>query len=308
MTTRTIRFGTRGSELALTQTNRIADALREAHPGLVVEVQVIKTQGDRDQNSALNKFAGKGIFTKEIEDALLAGQIDMAVHSLKDLPTELPPGLALAAVPARADARDLLVSGCSVEELPPGALVGTGSARRREQLCLLRPDLTFGEIRGNVATRVQKWRSGLYQATVLACAGVARLGHEKAGLQPGDARPLELDQCVPAACQGLLGLEIRADDTRTKELLSPIGCPDAEVAATAERAFLSELGGGCHIPAGAHAEPLGEDRWRLTAFLMLGHDSGSPVHRRKVLEGTSDQVYELGRRAARELRSELSQS
>ena len=167
-----IKIGTRGSDLAVTQSQWVADQIEAAHDEVKVELVIIKTRGDRDQKSALNKFAGKGIFTKEIEDALLAGEVDLAVHSLKDLPTTLPEGLALAQPPKREDPRDLLVSSVPLMELPEGAVVGTGSARRREQLRMLRPDLKFEEIRGNVATRVRKWRDGLYDATVLACAGV----------------------------------------------------------------------------------------------------------------------------------------
>lgn len=268
-----------------------------ATPGLTVELVIIKTRGDRDQNSALNKFAGKGIFTKEIEEALLAGEVDLAVHSLKDLPTELPPGLCLAPPPVRADARDLLVSKVPVEDLPVGATVGTGSARRREQLRLLRPDLNFCEIRGNVATRVGKWRDGLCDATVLACAGVDRLGTEEAGLGPGESRPLTLEQCVPAPGQGILGLEIREGDQATLEIASRIACQATGVAFEAERAFLATLDGGCHIPAGALARIDGE-QVELLAF--LGHAGGGD---RVVLKGAAEQAGELGREAASRLKA-----
>lgn len=294
-----LRLGTRGSELALTQSQWVADLLMELHPCLTVELSIIKTSGDRDQNSALNQFGGKGIFTKEIEDALLAREIDLAVHSLKDLPTALPPGLTLALPPKREDPRDLLVANLPLLSLPQGALVGTGSARRREQLRHLRPDLTFAEIRGNVGTRVRKWREGPYAATVLACAGVARLGLETAGLQEHECFPLPYEQCLPAPNQGLLGIEYREGDAETAVLLQAIACPDAAVAFAAERAFLAELDGGCHIPAGAITE-VDESSATVRAFLSV--DDGPP--RRVSLKGPREEAAELGRNAARQLKSE----
>lgn len=293
-----LRLGTRGSELALTQSQWVADRLMEAHPSLSVELQVIKTSGDRDQNSALNAFDGKGIFTKEIEDALLAKEIDLAVHSLKDLPTALPEGLTLAPPPAREDARDLLVSNVPLRELPHGALIGTGSARRREQLRYLRPDLTFAEIRGNVGTRVRKWREGRYHATVLACAGVARLGLEVAGLQQQECFPLSYDDCLPAPNQGLLGIEYREGDAETALLLQAIACPKAAIAFAAERAFLAELDGGCHIPAGAVTE-VGDSTATVWAF--LSRQGGDP--HRVEFSGPHQHAADLGRRAAEALKA-----
>ena len=295
-----IKLGTRGSELALTQSKWVAREMEAHNEGLSVEIVIIKTRGDRDQNSALNKFAGKGIFTKEIEDALLAGEIDLAVHSLKDLPTTLPPGLELADPPKREDPRDLLVSKVPVAELPEGALVGTGSARRREQLRLIRPDLTFDEIRGNVATRVKKWRDGMYDATVLACAGVARLGQEAAGLNPGESYPLDYSECLPAPGQGILGLEIREGDEATRNLLSNIKCEETTACCEAERAFLAELDGGCHIPAGARATIQG-DTLTIEGFLAAEID-GKFRGQRASRQGPVDQASQLGREVARELR------
>lgn len=293
-----LKLGTRGSELALTQSRWVADQLEGAHPELKVELVVIKTRGDRDQNSALNKFGGKGIFTKEIEDALLAGEVDLAVHSLKDLPTSLPPGLALADPPKREDPRDLLVSLVPLMELPQGAVVGTGSARRREQLRRLRPDLQFEEIRGNVPTRVRKWREGPLDATVLACAGVARLGLEVSGLTPGEAHPLPYEQCLPAPGQGILGLEIREDDADTRRLLSTIACPEAVLACQAERAFLAELDGGCHIPAGVHASVSGEVM-QVTGFLFTESSGWKRAER----QGECQLAERWGREVARELKT-----
>jgi hydroxymethylbilane synthase len=293
-----LRLGTRGSELALTQSQWVADRLMEAHPCLVVELKIIKTSGDRDQNSALNQFGGKGIFTKEIEEALLARDIDLAVHSLKDLPTALPEGLTLALPPLREDPRDLLVSTVPLLSLPQGALIGTGSARRREQLRYLRPDLTFAEIRGNVGTRVRKWREGPYDATVLACAGVARLGLETAGLAEHECFPLPYEHCLPAPNQGLLGIEYRQSDAETAVLLQAIADPDAGVAFAAERAFLAELDGGCHIPAGAITE-VTPTTATVHAFLGL---EGTPPRRVKLV-GPREQAAQLGRDAALELKS-----
>lgn len=293
-----LKLGTRGSELALTQSQWVADRLMEAHPSLVVELVVIKTSGDRDQNSALNQFGGKGIFTKEIEDALLAGEIDLAVHSLKDLPTALPQGLTLALPPKREDPRDLLVSKVPLLQLPQGALVGTGSARRREQLRHIRPDLSFAEIRGNVGTRVRKWREGPYQATVLACAGVARLGLEVAGLDESECFPLSYEECLPAPNQGLLGIEYREGDAETALLLQGIADDQAAIAFAVERAFLAELDGGCHIPAGAITEVSGAVV-KVRAFLS---QEGGPPHRVE-LSGSLDLAAELGRDAARQLRT-----
>jgi len=299
---KTLKIGTRGSALALVQARWVAKEIESNNEGVEVELVIIKVQGDRDKHSALNKFAGKGIFTKEIEDALLAGDIDLAVHSLKDLPTELPKGLKLALPPAREDPRDLLVAKVPVMELPEGALVGTGSARRREQLRMLRPDLRFDEIRGNVATRVRKWREGLFDATVLACAGVARLGKEEAGLTDSDAHPLDYSECLPAPGQGILGLEIREEDTAIEEYLRSIICEDTVVSYYAERAFLAELDGGCHIPAGAWGEVKG-DQVTVSGFLATDDGTGELRRRRTQVTGPTKEAAELGRQVARALKS-----
>ena len=292
-----IKLGTRGSALALTQSKWVAHQIEQHNEGIQVELLVIKTTGDRDQKSALNKFAGKGIFTKEIEEALLAGSIDLAVHSLKDLPTTLPQGLILAPPPKREDPRDLLVAKSQLKDLPQESVIGTGSARRREQLRLLRPDFHFEEIRGNVPTRIQKWRDGHCHATVLACAGVARLGSDTAGLQNSEAFPLTIEECVPAPCQGILGIEIRENDQQTLKLLETIACSHTEIACRAERAFLRELGGGCHIPAGAWAR-IENDTFFFTGFLAVETSAGHFEGHRIELSGTSQEAEKLGREAA----------
>lgn len=293
-----LRLGTRGSELALAQSSQVAASLEAVHPNLKVELVVIKTKGDRDQNSALHKFGGKGIFTKEIEDALLNGAIELAVHSLKDLPTELAPGLALAMPPRREDPRDLLVSKVPLCDLPQGALIGTGSARRREQLRFLRPDLKFTEIRGNVGTRVRKWREGVCDATVLASAGVKRLGFEAVNLKLEEAFFLSFDECLPAASQGLLGIEMRSGDEATAMFLEAIADVDAGLAFRAERAFLKELDGGCHLPAGALAI-VKDTTLQVTAFWAK---EGSGL-RKVVMTGGLDKAEDLGRQAALALKA-----
>lgn len=293
---RRLVLGTRGSGLALAQSGWVAQELRAAVPGLEVELKVIKTSGDQDRTSPLSSFGGKGIFTREIEEELLRGDIDFAVHSLKDLPTELPPGLALCFPPKRADARDLLVSELPLADLPEGAVVGTGSARRRIQLAALRADLAFEEIRGNVPTRVRKWRQGEYQAIVLAAAGVARLGLEACGLKGPEARALSPEECLPAPGQGILGLEIREDDEQVRKVLSTIADSEATDQALAERAFLRRLEGGCNVPAGALAHLEGE---ALAVEAFLAVEGGQLA--RTTCRGRREDAEELGRRAAAEL-------
>lgn len=293
---RTLRLGTRGSELALAQSGMVAEALEKAWPGLEVPLIVIKTTGDAHQDKALSAFGGKGVFTKELEDALLAGEVDFAVHSLKDLPSVLPPGLTLAPTPEREDPRDCLI-GQALEDLPQGARIGTGSPRRRAQLKTLRPDLQCQDIRGNLPTRVRKWREGLYDATVLAHAGINRLGLEKTGLAPHEVHPLPLDQCIPAAGQGLLGLECREGDEETLRLLGALAHQDSAHAAAAERAFLAELEGGCQAPAAAHAV-VREGRLVVDAFLAM--PDGTRVLRSHG-EGDPSEAAHLGRQAARDL-------
>jgi hydroxymethylbilane synthase len=242
-----LRIGSRGSQLALWQANHVAGLLREQ--GHAVAVEIIKTSGDRAQDVAFAEVGAKGMFTKEIEEALAAGRVDLAVHSLKDLPTELPEGFALAATPVRADARDALVSAkfTSLEALPEGARVGTSSARRRAQLYALRPDIEMVEFRGNVDTRLRKLADGAVDAILLATAGLERLGKTdwlRERLEPKDF--------CPAAGQGALGIETRADDAATMEAVAFLDHADTRFAVTAERAALAALGGGCQVPIGVH--------------------------------------------------------
>jgi len=242
-----IRIGTRHSALALWQANFVADGLRAA--GHEVELVKITTTGDTTV-TPLGQGGGVGLFTKEIQNALLDGRCDVAVHSLKDLPTQPIQGLSLAAVPVREDARDCLVSQQfrSVEELPSGCVVGTGSPRRRAQLMHLRSDLDIRDIRGNVDTRLNKLKQGDYQAIVLACAGLSRLG-----LAQSISSPLQLDTMLPAVGQGALGLETRAEDSESRQAVRVMNDPASEACVRAEREVLRLLKAGCLAPVGAHA-------------------------------------------------------
>lgn len=246
-----VMIGTRKSKLALTQTHAIRDALLAAHPGLEIGIEHITTKGDVILDRPLAAIGDKGLFVTEIEDAMREGRIDIAVHSAKDLPSVLPPDMALAAFPAREDARDALISqnGQRLNALPQGATVGTSSLRRACQLRHARPDLRIEDLRGNVDTRLRKLHEGQYDAIVLAAAGLHRLG-----LEHEISEYLDLSVMVPAVSQGILGIEIRAGDQATAALLAPLDDPAARVAAIAERAFLARIGGGCQVPLGAYAQ------------------------------------------------------
>jgi hydroxymethylbilane synthase len=231
------------------QTNWVASRLREAHPGLEISVVVIQTSGDRTQaaNVPLSSFGEKGIFAKELETALLAGEIDLAVHSMKDLAATLPDGLVIASVPVREDVRDVVV-GTTLAALPPGARVGTGSVRRRALLAEMRPDLAVAEIRGNVDTRIRKLREGQYDAILLAAAGLNRLGRSTE-----IEEHLDPEIFIPDPGQGALAIETRVDNATARALVTALSDPAAEAATRAERAFLAALGGGCQTPVGAWA-------------------------------------------------------
>ncbi len=245
-----VRLGSRESPLALAQTYQVAEALRQQWPALQVEIHTFKTQGDIILDTALSKAGDKGLFVKELEIALLERQIDVAVHSMKDMPGDLPDGLALVSFGEREDARDVLLSKHQVpfEALPAGAVVGTSSLRREAQLRRLRPDLTYQVIRGNLQTRYRKLEEGPYEAIVLAAAGIRRLGWQDRITQAFDA----WEQSIPAVAQGILGLEFRVEDGRILNLIQPLQRPAVEVARLAERAVLTTLAGGCQLPLGAY--------------------------------------------------------
>ncbi|MBI4467054.1 MAG: hydroxymethylbilane synthase [Acidobacteria bacterium] len=250
-----LTLGSRGSPLALWQANFIKATLERAEP-VEVRIEVIRTTGDKITDVPLAQAGGsKALFTKEIEEALLEKRIDLAVHSLKDLPVELPRGLVIAAIPEREDARDALVSrsGKTWSDLPAAARVGTSSLRRQAQLRLLRKDLAIEPLRGNVDTRLRKLDEGRYDAIVLALAGLKRMGWPDRATQI-----FSVDEMVPAIGQGALAIEARSDDAELLAALSRLSDPDTEAATRAERAFLARLGGGCQVPLAGHAQVKGE--------------------------------------------------
>ena len=244
---RALVIGSRGSRLALWQAHWVRRRLEAA--GRSVGIREIRTSGDRFVEQSLAVIGGQGLFVKEIEEALLARAIDVAVHSLKDLPTMQPPGLVVACVPEREEVRDLLLArgASTLRALPTGSIVGTGSPRRACQILNLRPDLAVRDLRGNVDTRVAKWQRGDYDAIILACAGVRRLE------LPVGGAPLDLDAMLPAVGQGALAIETRADDADAREVLAPTHHAGTAAAVAAERAFLRRLGGGCQAPIAAYA-------------------------------------------------------
>ena len=250
----TLRIGTRGSKLALIQSKLVANALVSAHPGLEIEMVTITTHGDADQASALSSGEGQGWFTSAIQEALGKAEIDLAVHSYKDLPTKRPPGLIIAAVPEREDPRDALVSasGSSLRGLPGGAVIGTSSPRREAQVLELRPDLVMKPIRGNVDTRIGKVDAGDYDATVLAMAGLRRMA-----LDHRASHVFGFEELLPSPAQGALAVECRVTDRETRDLLAAIDHPETRAAVTAERSFLAAIDAGCSFPAGAYAEQFG---------------------------------------------------
>jgi len=263
---RTLRLATRGSPLALRQTELVADLLRIAH-GLDVETVVVRTHGDREATAPLDRIGGQGAFVKEVEAAVADGRADAAVHSAKDMTSVMPEQLVLAAVPPRADARDALV-GCTLAGLPPGGVVATGSARRRAQLAYLRPDLVFTDLRGNMARRVSVGESDAVAAAVVAVAALERLGW-------GDRLSDVLDpfDVLPQAGQGAIAVQCRADDGPTRDLLRAVDHEPSHRAVRAERAVLATLGGSCTVPVGAWAQPVeesGRGALRVTGLVASG--------------------------------------
>ncbi len=298
----TLRIGTRGSALAMWQAEWVRDALTRAHPDLEVALEVIRTTGDRVQKAPLPAIGSTGLFTKEIEAALLEDRVDVAVHSLKDLPTQLADGLALAAVPVREDPADALVAepGRTLDTLEEGGELMTGSLRRRAQVLHRRPDLTVVGVRGNVQTRLRKYEESGAQAIVLARAGLVRLGlggHIAERLEPADF--------VPAPGQGALGVETRADDERTLALCGALDVKALRLAVTAEREFLADLGGGCQVPIGAYAE-FADGGGPLSLTGMVAGLDGARLLKRTVSAPVSsdEEACDLGRLLADILRAE----
>lgn len=320
-----ILIGTRGSALALAQANLIATQCRAAFPALTPELRIIKTTGDKLQTASLAQGdLPKGLFTKELEVALLEGRVDLCVHSLKDLPTELPAGLVLGATPPREDVRDVLLTRdpehlratnvkdrrgfgphVQIRDLPAGAVIATSSTRRRAQLLAARPDLQTVEIRGNVATRLHKLaQQPELDATLLACAGLRRLGYPitpgrritGADLPPGlCATMIELETMLPCVGQAAIGIEVRADDSRLAEICARLNHDETFQCVTAERAFLAAMGGGCQAPVAAHATVAGDElQLRAVSFLR--------GCQRAELRGPLADPAALGRRVAERLR------
>jgi len=288
-----VALGTRGSPLALAQAEIVAGRLRAG--GVHVDVVPIRTAGDRLAQASLAALGGKGLFVKEIEEALLDGRVDVAVHSLKDMPARLPQGLTLAAFPPREDPRDVLIApgAGGVEGLPPGATVGTGSPRRRALLRARRPDLRLADVRGNVETRLAKLRGGAYDALVLAGAGLRRLG-----LEPPGAVALDPAEFVPAVGQGILAVEARADAPGVLALLRGVDDTRTRMEALAERAFLAGLAADCHTPVAGHAE-LRPDGTLHLAGMVASRDGAAML--RGATSGPGAEASALGERLARDL-------
>ena len=291
---RLIRLGSRGSQLALWQSRWVKERLQEADPSLRMEITVIKTTGDKIVGTPLSKIGDKGLFTKELDRALLSGNIDLAVHSLKDVPTELPAGLGIAAVTERWDARDALISrgSSSIAALPQGAAVATGSLRRRAQLLHLRPDLKIIDLRGNLNTRFRKFDESDWNAMILAVAGVERLGWGER-----ISAKIPTTEILPAVGQGSFALISRDDDAPLLAKLRRLNHTPSEIAARAERAFLRELEGGCQVPIGALAEVHDNE---LAFFGCLGDLGGKELLRERLSGGTSE-PEKLGRVIAQRL-------
>lgn len=302
-----LRIGTRASPLALVQTRDFLSTLRHFCPVLrgmnVFEEHAIRTTGDAVQDRPLAEIGGKGLFAKEIHEALLDGRVDFAVHSLKDLETELPPGIVLACTLRREDSRDALILGPGTGPIDPanpyaalpfGAVIGSSSVRRQAQMLHARPDLSFRLLRGNVQRRLDRVRAGDFDATLLALAGLRRLGlaaHASIALDP--------DFMVPSACQGIVGITVRADDSEFRQMLSAIADPDAHSAATAERALLGELDGSCRTPIGGHARLLPDGTLHLTG-LVASTDGRFLL--RKEISGLRADAAHLGQALGAELR------
>ncbi len=284
-------LATRGSKLALWQADFVKQSLLQAFPEFSIQIRVIQTTGDRARGGKLWTMGGKGVFTKEIEDALLDGSADLAVHSLKDLPTELPEGLKLGAIPIREECQDVLISKDNVrfEYLLEGSKIGTSSLRRQAQILHLRPDLKMENVRGNVHTRIKKVYGGPLDAVVMAKAGLVRLG-----LQEWMTQEFNLDEMLPAVGQGALAVEIRSTDKEAEQVMKAIGDDDLFCTATAERSFLKALGGGCRLPIAAYAQ-VNEDQIDLEGLVIAS--DGKDFFRHKI-SGIKKEAENLGHQLA----------
>ncbi len=294
-----IKIGTRGSQLALWQTNWVKSQIENHHPGVEVEITIISTKGDRVLDVSLPKLGeqGKGLFTRELEDAIFEHRVDLAVHSLKDLPTELPAGLGIGAICEREDVRDALIARDPIRtigELRQRAVIGTSSLRRQAQLHRARPDLIIEPVRGNVDTRLRKLDEGSFDAIVLAAAGLRRLGHANRITEH-----LSEDFMLPAVGQGALAIETRTDDAVINEIVNTLDHEATRLACIAERAFLKGLGGGCLVPIAAHATI--DAGTMLLTGLVASPDGSEALRDRQ--SGPSSDAEAIGRRLADELLS-----
>ena len=291
-----IRIGTRASLLALWQANWIKDTLEEQNTGIKVELIKIKTTGDKILDVPLAKVGGKGLFVKEIEDALLSNKIDLAVHSMKDVPTDLPEGLHIASVTEREDPRDALLSrgGCKMMELPHNAKIGTSSLRRQAQILNVRPDFEINQLRGNLDTRIKKLTTKELDAVILAAAGIRRMGWTDKITEY-----ISTEVCLPAIGQGAVGVETRVDDETINGLVSRLNHEPTSIAVRAERAFLKRLEGGCQVPIAAFGEINGK---KIKLRGLVGRIDGSEIIKDS-LEGSVERVEEIGEELAKKLLS-----
>lgn len=283
-----IVVGSRGSNLALTQTNWVISELKKHHPNIEFEVKIIKTKGDLIQNVSLDKIGDKGLFVKEIEQQLIDKKIDIAVHSMKDMPSSLPEELKFAGIPKREDIRDVLIlkeGYSSLEDLPNGAKIGSGSKRRKYQLLKHRPDLDIVPIRGNIETRMRKIEDENLCGVILAAAGLIR-----AGLKDKISCYLDVDKIIPAPAQGALGIEIRQEDPEVEKILDCLTDKVSEIQVSAERGFLDGINGSCHIPIGAHCEVNGEN---INLTGLYGDEEGKKLIT-KTISGKASEAREVG--------------
>lgn len=294
-----IVVGSRGSKLALTQTRWVIEKLKELNEDVEFQIKVIKTKGDKILDVALDKIGDKGLFVKEIENELLKLGIDMAIHSMKDMPSTLPEGLKFASIPKREDRRDVLIlrEGIeSLEDIPKGGKIGTGSKRRKYQILKVRPDLNIVSIRGNIDTRIKKIKHENLDGVILAAAGVKRLGlEEKIGYYFKD------DEILPAPAQGALAIEIREKDEVLENMIKKVRHEETEIQIKAERSFLKHINGSCHIPVGAVCSM---DKEEIVLTGLLGTEDGSKMVK-KVITGKLGEEELIGRRLAREILEEM---
>jgi hydroxymethylbilane synthase len=282
-----IIIGSRGSALALTQTELMKGQILSRFPDAEITIKIIKTSADKDQITSIRSGSSIGVFVKELEQALLKEEIDLAVHSMKDLPTKIPEGLHIAAIPEREDARDALISkhAKDLSELPAGSLIGTGSVRRQSQLLAIRPDLKMKDIRGNIDTRWNKLQNGAYDAIILACAGLNRLG-----FQDRISALLSFEQMLPAPGQGALALEARVSDSRITPIAAALNHTPTAIAVSAERSFLQRMGGGCNVPVAVYA--------RLNGKLIEIEGLAASADGRRIVRASANSKVESANEAA----------